>query len=58
MPLYAFRAQRKGYEVSVMKEMMKLLGRPPGRCVRRSADLNAAELDELQALMATWKDWL
>ena len=35
MPLYALRARRKGYEVSVMKAMMALLGlaggpvRPP-----------------------------
>jgi 5-dehydro-4-deoxyglucarate dehydratase len=40
-PLYAIRARRKGYEVSVMKEMMNLIGlaagpvRPPLRNLRR-----------------------
>ena len=30
LPLYAIRARRKGYEVSVMKRAMGILGKPAG----------------------------
>lgn len=55
VPLYAYRARRKGYEVSVMKAMMDILGlaggpvRPPLPNVRRE------ELKELEAMLEQWK---
>jgi 5-dehydro-4-deoxyglucarate dehydratase len=58
IPLYALRARRKGYEVTVMKEMMNLAGlaagpvRPPLPALRRE------ERDELRALLERWRDWL
>jgi 5-dehydro-4-deoxyglucarate dehydratase len=58
VPLYAFRSRRKGYEVSVMKAMMQLIDRPAGPVRPPLANLNAAELDELQALMKAWNSWL
>jgi hypothetical protein len=51
-PLYAFRARRKGYEVSVMKEMMNILGhgrRAP--CGRRSPMCAKEEIAELKAML-------
>ena len=58
VPLYAFRARRKGFEVSVMKAMMQIRGRPAGAVRPPLANLNAAELDELRALMDAWAPWL
>jgi 5-dehydro-4-deoxyglucarate dehydratase len=57
-PLFALRARRKGYEVTVMKEMMNLVGlaagpvRPPLPALRRE------ELLELRALLEGWQDVL
>jgi 5-dehydro-4-deoxyglucarate dehydratase len=58
VPLYAFRARRKGFEVSAMKAMMQLMDLPAGPVRPPLANLNAAELDELQTLMKAWTDWL
>src|SRR5215472_5425811 len=58
IPLYAMRARRRGYEVTVMKEMMKIAGlaagpvRPPLPCMRPE------ELAELKTMMKKWKPWL
>ena len=55
VPLYAYRARRKGYEVSVMKALTDILGmaggpvRPPLPNVRRE------ELKELEAMLEHWK---
>jgi 5-dehydro-4-deoxyglucarate dehydratase len=55
VPLYAFRARKKGFEVSVMKAMMQLQGRAGGPVRPPLADLNAAEREELRARMDAWK---
>jgi len=57
-PLYAFRARRKGYEVSVMKEMMNLLGMAAGPVRPPLADVRKEEIAELKAMLETWKPWL
>ena len=36
VPLYAMRARRKGHEVTVMKELMTMLGLEEDPCGRRS----------------------
>ena len=57
-PLYAFRSRRKGYEVSVMKEMMNLLGMAAGPVRPPLADVRKEEIAELKAMLKSWKSWL
>jgi 5-dehydro-4-deoxyglucarate dehydratase len=57
-PLYAFRARKKGYEVSVMKEMMMLLGLAAGPVRPPLANLKKEEITELKTMMEAWKPWL
>lgn len=55
VPLYAFRARRKGYEVTVMKAAMDIIGlnggpvRPPLPAIRPE------EVKELTSMLAKWK---
>ena len=58
IPLYAFRARRKGYEVSVMKEMMMALGMAGGPVRPPLANLRKEEVGELRAFTERWKAWL
>lgn len=55
VPLYEFRERRKGYEVSVMKEMMMLLGMAGGPVRPPLHDLRTEEVQELQAMLQRWK---
>ena len=55
VPLYAFRARKKGFEVSVMKAMMQLQGQAAGPVRPPLANVNASELDELRAMMDAWE---
>ena len=55
LPLYAFRTRRKGYEVSVMKEMMNLAGLAGGPVRPPLANMRAEDLAELKAMMKKWK---
>jgi len=54
VPHYAFRARRKGYEVSVVKAMMDLVGlvgltvRPP------LVNVTNEEMKELEQMLETW----
>ncbi|MBI3191909.1 MAG: dihydrodipicolinate synthase family protein, partial [Pedosphaera parvula] len=54
-PLYAFRARRKGYEVSVMKACMDLLGLCGGPCSPPLPNCRPDEVKELRKIMARWK---
>lgn len=54
VPLYAMRAKRKGHEVTIMKEMMNLLGRPGGRVRPPLVDLRPDEMEALRALVSRW----
>lgn len=58
VPLYAFRARRKGYEVSVMKTLMDLQGQVGGRVRPPLNDVKPEETKELKAMLAKWKMWL
>ena len=57
-PLYAFRARRKGYEVSVMKTMMDLTGQTGGRVRPPLNDVRTEEVKEIRTLLKAWKSWL
>jgi 5-dehydro-4-deoxyglucarate dehydratase len=58
IPLYALRARRKGYEVTVMKEMMNLAGLAGGPVRPPLPSLRPGELDELRAMVERWKPLL
>lgn len=58
VPLYAFRARRKGYEVSVVKAMMTLLGMPAGPVRPPIVGLREPEIAELGAMVERWKPYL
>ena len=58
VPLYAFRARRKGYEVSVMKMMMDLTGQVGGRVRPPLNDLRPDEVKEIRAMLKPWRKWL
>lgn len=54
-PLYAFRARRKGYEVSAMKSAMDIIGLSGGPCRPPLPDLKPEEVTELAELLKAWK---
>lgn len=58
IPLYKFRARRKGYEVSVMKEMMNLAGLAAGPVRPPLPPLRAEEIAELRVMVERWKPYL
>lgn len=58
IPLYAFRARRKGYEVTVMKELMNLAGLAAGPVRPPLPSLRPEEMAELRALLERWRNWL
>ncbi|HEY2900723.1 MAG TPA: dihydrodipicolinate synthase family protein [Polyangia bacterium] len=55
LPLYAFRGSRKGYEVTVMKEMMTLAGLHGGAVRPPLPNMRPAELTELKSIVEKWK---
>ena len=58
VPMYAFRARRKGYEVSVMKELMMLLGLAGGPVRPPLENLRPEEIEELRATVSMWRSQL
>ena len=58
VPLYVMRGRRKGYEVSVMKELMNLLGMAAGPVRPPLANVRPEEMPELKAILESWKPWL
>ena len=58
IPLYAFRTRKKGYEVSVMKEMMNLTGLAAGPVRPPLANLRADDIAELKTMLKKWKSVL
>jgi 5-dehydro-4-deoxyglucarate dehydratase len=58
LPLYAFRGRRKGYEVTVMKEMMMMLGMSGGPVRPPLVQMRPEEIVELKAFTEKWKSWL
>jgi 5-dehydro-4-deoxyglucarate dehydratase len=57
-PLYALRARRKGYEVTVMKDMMNAAGLAAGPVRPPLPALRPDEVAEVKAMMERWKAWL
>ena len=58
VPLYAFRARRRGYEVTVMKEMMNMIGLAAGPVRPPLPRLRPEELGEIRAMLDGWKEFL
>ena len=58
IPLYELRARRKGYEVSVMKEMMNVLGFAAGPVRPPLPQLRLEDLDQVKAILKSWKPFL
>jgi 5-dehydro-4-deoxyglucarate dehydratase len=58
VPLYALRARRKGYEVSVMKAMMDMIGLAGGPVRPPLVNLRPDEIKSLEATLGRWRLWL
>jgi 5-dehydro-4-deoxyglucarate dehydratase len=58
VPLYALRAKRKGYEVSVMKAMMDMIGLVGGPVRPPLVDLRPDEIKSLKTTLKSWRKWL
>jgi 5-dehydro-4-deoxyglucarate dehydratase len=54
LPLYAIRARRKGYEVSVMKTAMEILGKPAGPVRPPLVEVRPEERQEIEELMGRY----
>ena len=55
IPLYALRARRKGYEVTVMKEMMNATGQAAGPVRPPLPPLRPEDAADTRALLERWK---
>jgi len=58
IPLYAMRSRRKGYEVSVMKAMMDLVGLTGGPVRPPLPNVRSEETVELKAMLERWSRFL
>ncbi|HVI09567.1 MAG TPA: dihydrodipicolinate synthase family protein [Candidatus Binatia bacterium] len=58
IPLYELRARRKGYEVSVMKEMMNALGLAAGPVRPPLPQLRLSDVAEVKVILENWKPFL
>lgn len=58
IPLYALRARRRGYEVTVMKAMMARVGLAAGPVRPPLPNLRPEEVAEVNAMMEDWKSVL
>lgn len=58
IPLYALRARRKGYEVTLMKEMMNATGQAAGPVRPPLPALRPEDAAELRLLIERWRPWL
>jgi len=57
-PLYELRDRRKGYEVSIMKSAMEILGHPAGPVRPPLVDITSSEMAEVRKLMEVYADML
>jgi 5-dehydro-4-deoxyglucarate dehydratase len=55
VPIYALRARRKGHEVTVMKELMTMLGLVGGSTRPPLVPLRPEEIQELRAIVPQWQ---
>ena len=56
-PLYALRDKTRGYEVTVMKKMMEMMGKPGGPSRPPLVDVKPEEIPEIQKLIELYKPW-
>ena len=56
-PLYALRDKTRGYEVTVMKKMMEMMGKPGGPSRPPLVDVKPEEVSEIQKLIELYKPW-
>ena len=57
-PLYALRDRTRGYEVTVMKKMMEMMGKPGGPARPPLVDVKPEEIAEIQKLIELYKPWV
>ena len=57
-PLYAIRERHRGYEVSVMKEMMEMLGMPAGPVRPPLENVRHQDISDIRALVEVYRDVL
>src|SRR5438552_6926920 len=55
IPLYALRSRRKGYEVTVMKEMMNIIGLAAGPVRPPLPVMRPEDMSDLRRMMERWK---
>lgn len=55
VPLYALRGRRKGHEVTVMKELMTMIGLAGGAIRPPLVPLRPEELEELRGIAPAWQ---
>ena len=58
VPLYALRSRRRGYEVTVMKELMNALGLAAGPVRPPLPAMTAQDKADLRPILETWKPFL
>jgi 5-dehydro-4-deoxyglucarate dehydratase len=56
-PLYAFRDRTRGYEVTAMKKMMELMGKPGGPSRPPLVEVKPEEIAEIQKFADLYKPW-
>jgi 5-dehydro-4-deoxyglucarate dehydratase len=57
-PLYELRDRCKGYEVSMMKSAMEILGHPAGPVRPPLVNIKESEMVELRKLMEVYADFI
>lgn len=57
-PLYAIRERHKGYEVSVMKDAMEILGMTAGPVRPPLMNTRPADVADIRDLMGVYREWI
>jgi len=57
-PLYAIRERQKGYEVSVMKDAMEILGMTAGPVRPPLMNTKPADVADVRELMGVYREWI
>lgn len=57
-PLYAIRERQKGYEVSVMKDAMEILGMTAGPVRPPLMNTKPADVADVRELMGIYREWI
>lgn len=57
-PLYALRERSKGYEVSVMKAAMQILGKPAGPVRPPLSNCRPQDIEDIRKLMDVFRDFI